>query len=62
MYEVGIALTSRQPEEVLLIRDDHDSFLFDINTILQNNISFFDAAKAKATLVELMVDRLNSVS
>jgi hypothetical protein len=33
MYEVGLALACRQPEEVLLIRNDSDSFLFDISTI-----------------------------
>ena len=33
MYEVGIALSCRQPEEVLLVRDDDDKFLFDVSTI-----------------------------
>ena len=33
MYEVGIALACRQPEEVLLLRDDQDKFLFDVSTV-----------------------------
>ncbi len=28
MYEVGLALACRQPSEVLLVRDDHEKFLF----------------------------------
>ena len=33
MYEVGLALACRHSSEVLLIRDDHDDFLFDVSTI-----------------------------
>src|SRR6266542_3542020 len=33
MYEVGIALACRQPQEILLIREDNDRFLFDVSTI-----------------------------
>ena len=33
LYEVGLSLASRQPGEVLLIREDPQRFLFDVNTI-----------------------------
>ena len=42
MYEVGIALACRQPEEVLLIRDDKDPFLFDVSTIPHRRLDFTD--------------------
>lgn len=40
MYEVGIALACRQPQEVLLVRDDKDGFLFDVSTIPHMTIDF----------------------
>jgi hypothetical protein len=33
MYEVGLALSCRQPVEVILVRDDTESLLFDISQI-----------------------------
>jgi hypothetical protein len=33
LYEVGWSLASRQPGEVLLIREDPQRFLFEVNTI-----------------------------
>src|SRR4030067_1371975 len=33
MYEVGIALACRHPSEILLLRDYHDKFLFDVSTV-----------------------------
>ena len=40
MYEVGLALASRQPSEVLLVRDDTKKFLFDVSTIPHITIDF----------------------
>lgn len=42
MYEVGLALACRQPSEVLLIRDDHEPFLFDVSTIPHLTVDFED--------------------
>lgn len=58
MYEVGIAVACRQPTEVLLIRDDRDSFLFDVSTIPHMTLDFTDEAKARAGLYTALVDRL----
>jgi hypothetical protein len=58
MYEVGLALACRQPSEVLLIRDDHDKFLFDVSTVPHMTIDFTDTAKAIETLHEALVSRL----
>lgn len=61
MYEVGLALACRQPEEVLLIRDDRDKFLFDISTIPQMHIDFGNNDGAKIALREELVGRLKAV-
>lgn len=58
MYEVGIALACRQPSEVLLIRDDHDPFLFDVSTIPHVTLDFTDAAQALHLLREHLIARL----
>lgn len=47
MYEVGIALACRSPEEVLLIRDDNEKILFDTSTIPHMTIDFDDKAIIK---------------
>lgn len=59
MYEVGVALACRQSSEVLLIRDDQDRFLFDVSTIPHKHIDFSDAQRARKTLAEAIVGRLN---
>ena len=59
MYEVGIALASRQPADVLLLRDDHDKFLFDVSTIPHVTIIFSDVENAKLQLSNLLAARLN---
>ena len=53
MYEVGLALACRQPSEVLLVRDDHDSFLFDVSTVPHMTIDFTDAAARRRLTDEL---------
>lgn len=58
MYEVGLALACRQPSEVLLVRDDHDRFLFDVSTVPHVTIDFTDAAAACRQLAEELVKRL----
>jgi hypothetical protein len=46
MYEVGLALASRQPSEVLLIRDDQDRFLFDLSAVPHKFVDFTDTDTA----------------
>jgi len=58
MYEVGLALACRQPQEVLLIRDDHDQFLFDVSTIPHMTLDFTDVAEARNSLHVALVARL----
>lgn len=62
MYEVGIALASRLPHEVLLIRDDDDRFLFDVSTIPHKRIDFTNTAKAKGELHEELLGRLREAN
>lgn len=58
MYEVGLALACRRPEEVLLIRDDNDRFLFDVSTIPHVRIDFADTARATTVLQQHLIGRL----
>jgi len=58
LYEVGIALSCRQSCEVLLIRDDHYQFLFDVSTIPHKNINFSNVPQAKDELAEELTSRL----
>jgi hypothetical protein len=58
MYEVGLALACRQSSEVLLVRDDADTFLFDVSTIPHMRINFTDTDSAKQRLRSELVDRL----
>ena len=59
MYEVGLALASRQPTEVLLIRDDDDKFLFDVSTIPHITIDFTNKDASIVTLRDELIARLN---
>ena len=58
MYEVGLAVACRQPCEVLLIRDDADSLLFDVSTIPVLTLDFRDVGEAQATIAQTVVARL----
>lgn len=57
MYEVGIALSCRQPQDVLLVRDDRDAFLFDVSSIPHITMDF-TANDAVARLSAALQDRL----
>ena len=57
MYEVGIALACRQSQDVLLVRDDHDPFLFDVSAIPHITLDF-TADDATTRLRGAMQDRL----
>lgn len=46
MSEVGLALACRHSSEVLLVRDDHDRFLFDVSTVPHVSIDFTDRPTA----------------
>ena len=59
MYEVGIALASRQPSEVLLIRDDKDPFLFDVSTVPHKSVDFSDTAKARDEIRVALEERIS---
>jgi hypothetical protein len=58
MYEVGIALACRQPQDVLLIRDDKEKFLFDVSTIPHMHIDFTDEPAARHKLNSELAARL----
>jgi hypothetical protein len=58
LYEVGIALACRSPQDVLLIRDDDDKFLFDVSTIPHMTLDFMDEANAIRKLYDELVSRL----
>lgn len=58
MYEVGVALACRQPSDVLLVRDDHENFLFDVSTIPHITLSFVDVEAARRQLNEQLLARL----
>ena len=58
MYEVGLALACRHSSEVLLVRDDHDRFLFDVSTVPHVTIDFTDKPTAIKTLVSELEARL----
>jgi len=58
MYELGIALACRHPSEVLLVRDDHDKFLFDVSTIPHVTLDFTDKSKASKELAEHLLARI----
>jgi hypothetical protein len=58
MYEVGIALACRQPSEILLLRDDHDKFLFDVSTVPHITLDFTNTASAIQSLAEHLLARI----
>lgn len=58
LYELGLALACRQPQEVLLIRDDKEKFLFDVSTIPHMHIDFADEGTAKSLIHEELKSRL----
>ncbi|MHB8766298.1 MAG: hypothetical protein ACYDA8_18425 [Deferrisomatales bacterium] len=62
MYEVGIALSCRQPHEVLLVRDDNDRFLFDVSTIPHKTIDFTNIDKARIELHDALLGRLREAN
>jgi hypothetical protein len=58
MYEVGLALAIRQPEEVLLLRDDSDDFLFDVSTVPHMHVDYDDVDIARQRISTEIADRL----
>lgn len=59
---MGIALACRRPEDVLLVRDDHDRFLFDVSTIPHATINFTDHKVARNEVASLLGSRLEEQS
>lgn len=62
MYEVGIALTCRSPLEVILVRDDSDSLLFDLSTIPHDKIDFTNISAAREKISFALKDRLTQIN
>jgi hypothetical protein len=62
MYEVGVALACRQPEEVLLVRDDNDKFLFDVSAVPHMRVDFANFPDARSKLKQELHARLRSQS
>jgi hypothetical protein len=58
MYEVGIAVSCRQPYEILLVHDDNDRLLFDVSTIPHRRINFVDEGTARTQLTSALKQRL----
>jgi hypothetical protein len=58
MYEVGLALACRHSSEVLLLRDDHDPFLFDVSTVPHVTIDFGNTPQAISVLTGEIQARL----
>jgi len=62
MYEVGVALACRQPQEVLLVRDDKDRFLFDVSTIPHMTLDFTKHEVAVESLRAELATRLKEAA
>lgn len=62
LYEIGLALACRQSQEVLLVRDDKEKFLFDVSTIPHMHLDFADAGAAKSLLHEELKSRLRETN
>ena len=58
MYEVGLALACRQPQDVLLVRDDKEKFLFDVSTIPHMHLDFTNISVARQNLQRELRERL----
>lgn len=61
MYEVGLALACRQPVEVILIRDDSDSLLFDVGHIPVTTYYPTDPTKSMGLIQQLLRDRIREI-
>ncbi|MCS6950206.1 MAG: hypothetical protein NZ520_07095 [bacterium] len=61
MYEVGLAHAIRQPEEVILVRNDSEPINFDVASIRVNSYDHNDLENARALFTELVEDSLRAV-
>ena len=61
MYEVGIALASRTPSDVLVVRDDKKPLLFDLSTIPTLHLDYQDVG-AIARLRAALSDRVREAA
>jgi hypothetical protein len=62
MYEVGLALASRHSSDVLLVRDDDESLLFDVSTIPHIRVDFSSNESAINSITNALQDRLTEQS
>ena len=58
MFEVGVALACRQPEEILIVRDDNHKCLFDVSAIPHATLNFTEHDEARLRLTEALLARL----
>jgi hypothetical protein len=61
MWEVGIAHVMRMPDEVLLVRSDHEKSIFDLTQFRAFTYDPADHHQARRFLVELAADRLRGI-
>lgn len=61
MWEVGVAHAFRQPDEVILLRSDYDTLLFDIGPIRVHRYTDTDPQRARKELSVIIQDRLASI-
>ena len=61
MYEVGLAHAARRPEEVSLLRSDHDSLDFDIAGVRVHRYNPCEIGVARKQVGELVSEALKSV-
>lgn len=61
MWELGIAHAMRLPDEVTIIRSDHDDSIFDLTQFRAFQYDPSDVANAREFLKQLMLDRLRSI-
>lgn len=59
LYEVGMALSCRSSEEVLLVRDDTEPLIFDTSSVPHVTIDFDQISDAVTAIRALLVDRAN---
>ncbi len=61
MWEVGVAHAFRQPDEVILLRGDDDTLLFDIGPIRVHRYTDTNPELARKELSAIIKDRLASI-
>lgn len=61
MYEMGIAISCRQQNEIIILKDDKDDVPFDINNINYEAVDFNNAPDAITTVRDLISSRIAEI-